>query len=129
MAKGKKKVEATKQDEPLANAPDGQPWIQTEESPSGEAQPSTPVLPVPANVAPAVVAPVETKAERFKRLAVRRMNVVVAKLRHVENLANRMNYEYTAEQAAAINDALQASVARIKTAFAGNKKEASGFTF
>lgn len=57
------------------------------------------------------------KAERFRRLAERRVNEALKKLRLVANLANKRNYSYTEEQAKLITDAIEAEFRHLKTKF------------
>lgn len=53
----------------------------------------------------------ETKADAFKRLAQKRMNVALDKIRLIGNLSARGNYEYTEEQIEKIEAALNYAVA------------------
>lgn len=78
------------------------------------------------NATPAVA---ETKAERFGRLAVRRVNDAVKRISRVANLANRSSYEYTDEQSGKIIFALRDALNSVEDAFAGQDKKVSGFTF
>lgn len=57
------------------------------------------------------------KAERFVRLAERRVNEALKKLRLVANLSNKHNYSYTEEQAKLIIDALESEFKHLKTKF------------
>jgi hypothetical protein len=43
--------------------------------------------------------PVESKSDRFRRLAVKRMGNFIKRIRSVANLANRANYDYTQMEA------------------------------
>lgn len=61
--------------------------------------------------------PKESKAERFARLLDKRMLATIKRLKQVENLANRNQYEYTQEHVQEIMGALNKMVARIKSAF------------
>jgi DNA topoisomerase VI subunit B len=57
------------------------------------------------------------RAERFQRLAERRVNEALKKLRLVANLSNKRNYTYTEEHAKLIIDALEAEFRHLKTKF------------
>lgn len=59
----------------------------------------------------------ETKSEKFKRLAVARVNACLHQMKLIKNLANRNNYEWTDEEVKKIVDALQRSVNDINQAF------------
>lgn len=69
---------------------------------------------------------IETKNERFVRLAEGRVNATLDKLRLLGQLANRRNYDYTDDQAAAIFRALQkelnATKAKFRDGASGTKK-------
>lgn len=71
----------------------------------------------------------ETKAERFARLAQRRMTDALQRIGRVRKLSAKSNYEYTPEQAGKILLALLDAVKAVELAFSGNKDQASGFTF
>jgi hypothetical protein len=64
----------------------------------------------------------ESKAQRFERIAERRVVAALDRLRLVGNLANRHNYEYTEEHARQIIDAIEAEMRRVKQLF--RQKEA-----
>ena len=49
----------------------------------------------------------ETREEKFRRLAERRVNAIIDKLRLLGHLANKSNYSYTNEQVDAIFKVLQ----------------------
>jgi hypothetical protein len=61
----------------------------------------------------------ETKAERFERIAERRVNEALRTLRLLGNLADRRNYEYTDQHATQllgrIDEEVRALRARFKT--------------
>ena len=65
--------------------------------------------------------PPESKADRFRRLANRRVPNALKALGYVENLANAASYQYTDEQRDKIVTALDATVKRIKERFSGTK--------
>lgn len=60
--------------------------------------------------------PKETKSERFKRLATKRANDVLERIRILGNLSNKSAYEYTDEEIkrifSSIDEQLRASKAR-----------------
>ncbi|HWD40520.1 MAG TPA: hypothetical protein VG944_16850 [Fimbriimonas sp.] len=58
-----------------------------------------------------------TKRDAFKRLATARVNKAIDSIRLVGNLSNKANYEYSAEDAEKIVDALRASVQECKKKF------------
>jgi hypothetical protein len=62
--------------------------------------------------------PGETKAERFQRIAERRVNETLRMLRLLGNLSDRRNYSYTDDQVAmilkAIDEEMQALEGRFK---------------
>lgn len=70
----------------------------------------------------------ESKSERFRRLANKRVSRAIKDLLHVQRLANRGQYEYTEGQAARVIEALTAALAGVRTAFAGTKERNSLFT-
>jgi len=59
----------------------------------------------------------ETKRERFQRLAERRTNDVLERLRILGNCANRGQYEYIAEDMRKIFKAIDSEVERIRLKF------------
>ena len=59
----------------------------------------------------------QTRGERFKRLAERRVNTILDKLRLLGQLSNRSNYEYTDAQVDAIFRAIQKDVNAAKSKF------------
>ncbi|MEO0114023.1 MAG: hypothetical protein ABIK93_00930 [candidate division WOR-3 bacterium] len=59
----------------------------------------------------------ETPEERFKRLATRRTNAVLQKLRILGNCANRYVYEYTEEDVKKIFSAIESALTEIKKKF------------
>lgn len=67
----------------------------------------------------------ETKADAFKRIAVRRMNSALDEIAKLAPLSATSSYEYTDDQVAKIIGALNAEVAKVQTAFA-NKGVAKG---
>jgi hypothetical protein len=61
--------------------------------------------------------PGETKGERFKRIAERRVNETLRTLRLLGNLSDRRNYAYSDEQVAMILDAIDEEVQALKGRF------------
>ncbi len=60
--------------------------------------------------------PGETKEQRFKRLADKRVNAALVKIRLIGNLASS-HYEFTPEQVKKINDVLHAAVSDVDKLF------------
>ena len=72
----------------------------------------------------------KNKAERFERLAERRVTEVVRKMRLVANLSNRRNYTYTEEHVKQILDALEAEMRLVKAKFRQETSvQSQGFSF
>ena len=63
----------------------------------------------------------ESKGDKFRRLANRRVPRAVKALDAVRNLANVSQYEYTPEQRAAVISALSDALAAVRIAFEGRK--------
>lgn len=61
--------------------------------------------------------------ERFVSLANKRVTAAIHHLRLVGNLANRKNYEYTADDVAKITRALQRELDEVKGKFKGEEKD------
>ena len=59
----------------------------------------------------------ETRAERFKRLAAQRTNLVIKRLRILGNCSNRQAYEYTKEDIDRIFAAIDRAVKETKARF------------
>lgn len=59
----------------------------------------------------------ETKADAFKRLASARVGKALGMLKNIEHLANRSQYDFTAEQVAKIVGALRSEVDAIASSF------------
>jgi len=57
------------------------------------------------------------RAERFERLAQRRVTEALKKMRLIANLANRRNYTYTEDHAKQILEALEAEMRIVKAKF------------
>ena len=58
----------------------------------------------------------ESKSDKFKRLATKRVKNAISKIEIIGNLASP-GYEYTPEEAESISNALQGSVDKVKAAF------------
>ena len=71
------------------------------------------------------------KAEKFTYLAEQRMTKALKSLKHIQNLANRSQYEYTEQQAQVMVDALDAAVEHIKDRFSQSPAavKSEGFKF
>ena len=70
------------------------------------------------------------KADRFERLAEKRVTEVVKKMRLVANLSNRRNYMYTEEHVRQILDALEAEMRLVKAKFRQETAvQSQGFSF
>lgn len=59
----------------------------------------------------------ETKAERFERLAVKRMKQALNELRKLEALSNKATYEWDAETAREMQDVLLKAVKKVTDKF------------
>ena len=68
----------------------------------------------------------ESKSDKFKRLASKRVVNAIQKIELITNLAGS-SYEYTPEQVEKILTALQGSVDKVKAAFSKQKIEKSTF--
>ena len=68
----------------------------------------------------------ETKSDKFKRLASKRVVNAISKIELITNLAGS-GYEYTPEQVEKILTALQGSVDKVKAAFLKQKIEKTDF--
>lgn len=70
----------------------------------------------------------EERRDRFLRLASKRVNNALAKLRNVERMANKSVYDYSPEEAAKIAQALQVGFDALVSAFASTKKASACFS-
>ena len=68
----------------------------------------------------------ESKSDKFKRLASKRVVNAISKVELITNLAGS-GYEYTPEQVEKILNALQGSVDKVKAAFSKQKIEKTHF--
>jgi len=69
------------------------------------------------------------KLEKFQRLAEKRVNEALKRIRLVGNLANKNNYEYTDKHAKKIVDALEAEIRVLKSKFKDEEGEGGTFSF
>lgn len=69
----------------------------------------------------------ESKSDKFKRLASKRVVNAISKIELIANLA-APSYEYTSEDAAKILAALQGSVDKVKAAFSKQKIGKTAFS-
>lgn len=65
----------------------------------------------------------EAKRERFKRLAIKRTNAVLDKLRLVGQLSNKANYEYEEEDVRKIFRAIDEQLQTMKAKFKGTQRK------
>lgn len=65
----------------------------------------------------------ETPKERFRRLATKRTNEVLRKLKVLGNCANRQTYDYTKEDVNKIFSTIHQKVKEIEAKFRGSKDE------
>ncbi len=59
----------------------------------------------------------ENKIDKFERLAEKRINEALKKIRLIGNLANKRNYNYTNDHVTQIFDAIDAEVKNLKIRF------------
>jgi (p)ppGpp synthase/HD superfamily hydrolase len=71
----------------------------------------------------------EQKSQRFERLAERRVAETIKKLRLIGNLANRSNYEYSAEHVKQMFLAMEREMKAAKDRFALSTANSLGFSF
>lgn len=60
---------------------------------------------------------VETKSERFRRLAESRGNRLIREIQILGNLSNRKNYEYTPEEVSALFGPIEDELAKARDLF------------
>ena len=65
----------------------------------------------------------ETKNERFKRIATKRTNEILEKIRILGNCSNRSSYEYTDEEVTKIFSEIDRLLKLTKAKFLAEKKE------
>lgn len=64
----------------------------------------------------------ETRNEKFKRLAEKRTNAVLEQLRILGNLSNKANYDYSPEEVRKIFSAIDSQLRTVKARFSDSKK-------
>jgi hypothetical protein len=64
----------------------------------------------------------ETKSEKFKRLATKRVNALIKNMRLVSNLANKANYEYSEDDSNKIIRAISKSFDDLKSRYKSKDK-------
>lgn len=74
--------------------------------------------------------PQRSPSDRFRELAIKRMDKALAAIDSVAKLSDRKNYQYDDAQVSQIVDALEASVEELKAKFNSSpKKRAARFEF
>ena len=68
----------------------------------------------------------ESKADRFVRIAEKRVTKVTDAIEHLHSLANKDNYEYTEKQVKEILAAIYLESEILENLFGGGKKHANG---
>lgn len=71
---------------------------------------------------------VESKRDRFVRLAEKRVLRALGSIRVIRNLANTANYEYTPEDVEAIVASLRKAVDELEAAFAAKTRSSQKFS-
>jgi len=69
------------------------------------------------------------KMEKFERLAERRVNEAIKKIRLIGNLTNKNNYEYSEKHSRMIIEALESELKILKSKFKDEAEEGGIFTF
>ncbi len=72
---------------------------------------------------------IENKADKFKRLATKRVNRILKNIELTKNLANKSAYEHTDEQIETIISTINTQVDSLKAAFQDVRKETPQITF
>jgi hypothetical protein len=70
----------------------------------------------------------QKKIDRFKKLAVVRMNRAIKAVDAVSALGNRRSYTYNDDQVQKIKTALQSSVSKVEKAFSATTQNDAGFS-
>ena len=65
----------------------------------------------------------ETRNERFKRVASKRTNEILEKIRIIGNCSNKSSYEYTEEEVNKIFNEIDKQLKLTKAKFLGGKRE------
>ena len=71
---------------------------------------------------------IETKRDRFVRLAEKRVPRALTSIRVIRNLANTGNYEYTQEDVDAIVASLKKAIDEVETAFSSKTRRSQTFS-
>jgi hypothetical protein len=71
----------------------------------------------------------ESKADKFRRLAVYRMDKALERITQLGHLSNRSQYEYTAEQVEKMRATLQMQLDATFNRFQAKGEEKDGFSF
>jgi hypothetical protein len=69
------------------------------------------------------------KLINFERLAEKRVNEAIKKIRLIGNLANKANYNYTERHSRRILEALEVELKNVKSKFKDEKFKGKVFTF
>lgn len=69
------------------------------------------------------------KLQKFERLAEKRVNEAIKKLRLIGNLSNKNNYDYTDRHIRKIVEVLESEIKLLKLKFKGDDAEIALFTF
>ena len=64
----------------------------------------------------------ETRSERFRRVAARRTNEILNRIRILGNCSNKSTYSYTEEDIKKIFSAIEGELRSVKAMFANRKK-------
>jgi hypothetical protein len=65
----------------------------------------------------------ESRSERFKRIAAKRTNDILEKIRILGNCSNKSSYEYTEEEISKIFSEIDRQLKLTKAKFLGGKRE------
>ena len=71
----------------------------------------------------------DTKQEKFKRLAEKRVNELLDKFRLVGNLADKRNYSYSEDQARQIVRAVEEEIKTLRSKFLNAENNEKNFSF
>ena len=83
---------------------------------------------MPSDMSTSEGKPAEAKDARFKRLAEKRVNVILDRLRLLGQLSDKRNYDYDDEQIAKIFKAVEGEVKAVKAKFRNGSSERKRFT-
>ncbi len=76
-----------------------------------------------------VSSPKETKHEKFKRIAKKRVDNAANQIRLIGNLSSRVNYVYTAEDVEQITSYLKKCLEDMEARFSTKKEDTAAFSF